>query len=103
MLKSKKTSLTKLNISKIITKKTGLSLSYTNKVVDDLISNLKNLIKSHNININNFASFKIIKKQSRIGRNPKTKKNHIISSRKSLSFIVSKNLSAKIKDLRWRS
>ena len=42
MLKSKKTSLTKLNISKIITKKTGLSLSYTNKVVDDLIFNLKN-------------------------------------------------------------
>jgi len=103
MLKDKQINLTKSNISKKITKKIGLSLLYSNKILDDLINNFKELIKNHSVNINNFASFKIIKKNSRIGRNPKTKKTYTITSRKSISFIVSKKLNDKIKDLEWKN
>ena len=95
----KKTTFTKEDISKKINLKTGLSNSYTKQVTDDFISILKYLIKSREISIKNFASFKIINKKSRTGRNPKNKKIYNIDSRKSLSFKPSKKLSAKIEDI----
>ena len=99
MSKIKKINLTKKEISKRINLKTGLPTSYTKKITDDLIEVLKNLIKNKEINIKNFATFKIIKKKSRIGRNPTSKKIYKIAARKSLSFITSKKLNNKIKDL----
>jgi len=99
MEENKKISLTKKDISKKINLKTGLSNLYTNQITDDFISILKYLIKSKEISIKNFASFKIINKKERIGRNPKNKKIYNIDARKSLSFIPSKKLSAKIKDI----
>ena len=38
------------------------------------------------LSINNIGSFKIKKKNERIGRNPKTKEKHIIKSRKVIGF-----------------
>ena len=99
MAEIKEISLTKKDISKKINLKTGLSNLYTNQITDDFISILKYLIKSKEISIKNFASFKIINKKERIGRNPKNKKIYNIDARKSLSFIPSKKLSAKIKDI----
>ena len=99
MAEIKKITLTKQDISKKINLKTGLSNSYTKQITDDFISILKYLIKSREISIKNFASFKIINKKSRTGRNPKNKKIYNIDSRKSLSFKPSKKLSAKIEDI----
>ena len=95
----KKKSLTKKDISKKINLKTGLSNLYAKQITDDLIDILKNLIKNKEIIIKNFASFKTISKNERIGRNPKNKKIYNINARKSLSFIASKKLNVKIKDL----
>ena len=91
--------ITKKDISKRIVKKTGLSFSYANKIVDDLLYILRNLIKEKNLNIKNFATFKTIKKGERLGRNPKTGKEYKISSRKTLSFSLSKKLSIKFRNL----
>ena len=99
MAKSKKDNLTKKDISKKINSKTGLPNSYSNKITDDFIDILKSLIKTKEINIKNFATFKTIYKNERLGRNPKNKKIYKIKARKTLSFIISKNLSDKIKDL----
>ena len=99
MLKIKKTQLTKKDISKKINLEIGLSKSYANKITDNLIFILKDLIKNKEINIKNFASFKTINKNKRLGRNPKNKKVYTIKARRSLSFITSKNLSAKIKNI----
>tara|TARA_B100001559_G_C16229500_1_gene497193 strand:- start:102 stop:401 length:300 start_codon:yes stop_codon:yes gene_type:complete len=99
MAEINKISLTKKDISKEINLKTGLSNLYTKQITDDIISILKYLIKIKQINIKNFASFRIINKKARIGRNPKNKKIYNIDSRKSLSFIPSKNLNSKIKDI----
>ena len=95
----KKKSLTKKDISKKINLKTGLSKLYAEQITDDFIYILKDLIKNKEISIKNFASFKIISKNERIGRNPKNKKIYNINARKSLSFIASKKLNVKIKDL----
>ena len=95
----KKKSLTKKDISEKINLKTGLSKLYAEQITDDFIYILKDLIKNKEISIKNFASFKIISKNERIGRNPKNKKIYNINARKSLSFIPSKKLNVKIKDL----
>ena len=95
----KKKSLTKKDISKKINLKTGLSKLYAEQITDDFIYILKDLIKNKEISIKNFASFKIISKNERIGRNPKNKKIYNINARKSLSFMASKKLNVKIKDL----
>mgnify|MGYP001165447595 CR=1 FL=1 len=99
MSEIKKINLTKKDISKKINLNTGLSSLLTNQITDDFIDILKNLIKNKEISIKNFASFKTISKNERIGRNPKNKKIYNINARKSLSFIASKKLSVKIKDL----
>ena len=99
MEENKKISLTKKDISKKINLKTGLSNFYTKQITDDFINILKYLIKSKEISIKNFASFKTINKKERTGRNPKNNKIYNIDARKSLSFIPSKKLSAKIKDI----
>ena len=84
--------LTKKQISKIINKKIGLSQLYSDKILDDLIFTLKEIIKKEDLTIKNFGIFKIKNKNERIGRNPKNKIKYKIKARKVLSFIMSKNL-----------
>ena len=99
MAEIKKITLTKKDISKKINFKTGLSNLYAKQITDDFIDILKNLIKNKEISIKNFGTFKIINKKERTGRNPKNKKIYKIKPRRSLSFIISKNLKDKIEDL----
>ena len=99
MLKIRKTQLTKKDISKKINSKIGLSKSYTDKITDNLIFILKDLIKKDKINIKNFGTFSTSSKNKRIGRNPKNKKSYLIKARKSLSFKISHNFNKKINNI----
>ena len=87
-----KRNITKLFLSKILSDKLGFSELYSKKLTDDLIKIIINNIITGNFNLKNIGTFKIIKKKKRIGRNPKTKEEFIISARKSLIFIPSKKL-----------
>tara|TARA_A100001015_G_C14528999_1_gene533382 strand:- start:317 stop:490 length:174 start_codon:yes stop_codon:yes gene_type:complete len=57
------------------------------------------LIKTKEINIKNFGTFKLINKKERVGRNPKSNEIYTIKARKSLSFKISKKFNAKINNL----
>ena len=94
-----KKNLKKKDIVKNLSFKIGLSENYSKKVVNDLIEILSHHLKTKNLIIKNLGSFKILSKKERIGRNPKTKEEHIISAQKVISFIISQNLSKKIKEL----
>ena len=96
MSKIKRLNLTKNHIVKEINLKIGLSNSYINKVVDNLIEILKVSIKNKELNIKNFGTFKTINKNERLGRNPKNKKIYKITARISLSFIISKKFNDEI-------
>ncbi len=96
MSKTKKTQLTKNNLAKKITSKIGISSLYSDELISDIINILKILIKEKKINITNFGTFKLIHKKERVGRNPKNKKEYIITARKSLSFKVSKKIDNKM-------
>ena len=99
MPENKSLNLTKKDISKKINLRTGLPISYTNKITNDFIDILKTLIREKETNIKNFVTFKIVNKNERLGRNPKNNKIYKIKARKSLSISVSKNLNDNIKDL----
>tara|TARA_B110001450_G_scaffold145466_1_gene135976 strand:- start:320 stop:619 length:300 start_codon:yes stop_codon:yes gene_type:complete len=99
MLKKDKINFVKKDISKTIHQTLGFSIAYLNKISDDIIYILKLKIKNKKLVVKNFGTFKTIYKKERLGRNPKNKKKYIISARKSISFISSKNLSNKIDNI----
>ena len=49
-------------------------------------------IKSGEFHLKNIGSFHVISKNKRVGRNPKTKEEFIISPRKTIKFIPSKKI-----------
>tara|TARA_Y100000768_G_C23897415_1_gene643351 strand:+ start:569 stop:865 length:297 start_codon:yes stop_codon:yes gene_type:complete len=98
MPKTKRSNLTKKDISKDIYSNIGYSSLFIEKVTDDLIEILKKIIKTNNLNVKNFANFKVISKKERVGRNPKNKVEYKIPARKSIKFIVSKKLTENIND-----
>ena len=87
-----KNNLTRNNIVKNLSNKTGFSLNFSKKLVDDLLDILIKNIKNEKFILKNIGTFKLIDKKERFGRNPKTRKEFIISSRKSLVFIASKRI-----------
>ena len=92
-------SLKKKNLVNNLSLKTGFSLNYSKKIIDDFIKIIIQNIKSGQLILKNFGSFKVIYKNERIGRNPKTKKKFLISSRKTISFIPSKKISDNLNKL----
>ena len=60
---------------------------FVNDIIDIIIEGLK---ISGNVKIHNFGTFKVTRKKSRIGRNPKTMEDVMISERNVLKFKPSK-------------
>ena len=87
-----KTNLKKKDIIHNLKKETGLSANLLKKITDDIINLILINIKNNNFNLFQIGSFKILKKNKRIGRNPKTKEIYAITERKVISFTPSKNL-----------
>ena len=84
--------LTKADIAKELSIKKGYSNLYSKKIINDLVESLSELIKENNLVLKNIGYFKLINKKERVGRNPKTKKIHLINARKSVGFYPSKSL-----------
>ena len=93
-----KKNITKRIIAKDLSLKTGYSISISKKLINDLILCITESIKMEKLNLKNLGTFKIINKKERIGRNPKTKEQFVITARKTISFIPSKKISKKINE-----
>jgi len=87
-----KKNITKKEIAESLSQNTGFPLSFSKKLVNNLLNIMCEQLKKNNLIIKNIGSFKLIEKNERIGRNPKTKEEFIICKRKSISFFSSKNL-----------
>ena len=73
-----------------------MQIGYSKKISENLLEEffeiiLDNLIKHKKVKISKFGTFSVKEKKQRIGRNPKTKKEFLISSRKVLVFKSSAN------------
>jgi nucleoid DNA-binding protein len=87
-----KKNFTKINFVKNLNVKTGLSVQICKKLINDFLEILIQSTKDDEFNLKNIGSLRLIKKKERLGRNPKTNEEHIITSRKSISFTASKKL-----------
>jgi len=85
--------LTKKNIVNALYMQIGYSKKVSENLLEDIFELiLDNLIKHNKVKIAKFGTFILRKKTKRIGRNPKTKENKIISERKVILFRPSKEL-----------
>ena len=82
----------KKDLIKDITLKSGLSSNVSKKIFNDLVNILILNIKKGSLILKNVGSFKVVEKKKRIGRNPKTKEEIIISARKTVSITPSKKI-----------
>ena len=84
--------LTKKDLVNAIYMQIGFSKQISENLINEffflIVSNLK---KEKKIKISNFGTFSVRLKKSRIGRNPKTKENKIISERNVILFKPSKD------------
>ncbi len=89
--------LTKKEIINSIYMQLGYSKNLIENVLEDIFDVLlKSLKENGKVKISNFGTFILRYKKSRIGRNPKTKKETIISERNVILFKPSKFLKKKI-------
>ena len=83
-------------LSNKIFKELGFAKNLSSKIVDDFFEILiLEIIKSNKIKISSFGSFTVLHKKERIGRNPKTKIEAKICSRKVVKFKSSSLLKEK--------
>ena len=83
--------LTKKDLVNQVYMQIGFSKQISESLIDDfLLMIITNLINEKKLKISNFGTFHIRKKKSRIGRNPKTKEEKIISERNVVLFKPSK-------------
>ncbi len=78
-----------------------MQLGFSKKLIENLLEDifdvlLDSLSQKGKVKISNFGTFILRHKKSRIGRNPKTKKETMISERNVILFKPSKYLKAKI-------
>ncbi len=81
-----------------------MQIGYSKKVSETLLEEffvilLNNLIQKKIVKISKFGTFYLKEKKQRIGRNPKTKKEAIISARNVISFKPSKEFKKFVNDI----
>tara|TARA_B100000963_G_scaffold345014_1_gene348490 strand:- start:338 stop:628 length:291 start_codon:yes stop_codon:yes gene_type:complete len=94
-MKSRKMSqdkVTRETIAKQISLEFGIAYSTVYEKIDKILEIWSDEMIISDLSISNIGSFKIKKKNERLGRNPKTKEEHLIKSRKVISFKKSNKL-----------
>ena len=92
-----KKNFTRKDLSNKIYQTLGFSKDFSSTIVDDFFETLvTELIKSNKVKISSFGTFKVMNKNERIGRNPKTKIETTITSRKVIKFKPSQHIKEKL-------
>ena len=83
--------LTKKDLVNLVYMQLGFSKQIAENLIEDFLFTIATNIKNEKkLKLSKFGTFSIRQKKSRIGRNPKTKENKIISERKVILFKPSK-------------
>ena len=83
--------LTKKDLINSIYMQLGFSKNISENLIDDFLSTIiDNLNTEKKIKLSKFGTFSIRNKKSRVGRNPKTKEQKVISDRNVVLFKPSK-------------
>jgi len=86
-----KINLTKKDLINSIYMQIGFSKKISENLLEDILETIRDSLKiNKKLKISKFGTFSTRNKKSRIGRNPLTKENKIISSRNVVLFKASK-------------
>ena len=79
--------LTKKDLVNLIYMQVGFSKQISENLIDDFFQTIvDNLSKEKILKLSNFGTFSIRQKKSRVGRNPKTKQEAVITQRRVVLF-----------------
>ena len=85
------------NLSNKIYQNLGFSKNFSSSIVDNFFEIMTSeLIRSNKVKISSFGTFKVMNKNERVGRNPKTKIEATITSRKVIKFKPSQLIKEKL-------
>lgn len=94
-----KTTVTRSTLVDALTQEVGLSKNETAELLGDFLrAVMDGLVKGKKIKIQNFGTFSVRHKKSRIGRNPKTGEEAQISARRVVVFKPSQKLKTQVND-----
>lgn len=98
MLTKTRKSLTRIELRQAIYKEfPQLSREQVRKLLDDFFDELTEvLLQDEDVKLRGFGRFKIYHKRPRLGRNPKTGEDAIITARRTLRFAPSPTLIARV-------
>ena len=89
----KNKNISRENIANSINSEFGFSKKECLEIVNDIIEIIIEGLQNNGIvKIHNFGTFKLKRKKSRLGRNPKTKEEVMINDRYVVTFKASKNI-----------
>lgn len=89
--------LTRADIAEALYQKYSLPRDLGGKILEDVLEEMTRAVsKDGNLKIASFGSFTVRQKKERIGRNPKTGKQAVITPRRVLSFRASKILKQQV-------
>ena len=95
----KRHNITKNTVLKEIYYNLGIPSVFSEKIFNSVIEILiEGLNRDYKVKISRFGTFKVLKKKSRIGRNPKTGQEHQIEARKTVKFYPSLEIKKKINE-----
>ncbi len=95
----KRHNITKNTVLKEIYYNLGIPSVFSEKILNSVIEILiEGLNRDYKVKISRFGTFKVLKKKSRIGRNPKTGQEHKIEARKTVKFYPSLEIKKKINE-----
>ncbi|MDR2724032.1 MAG: integration host factor subunit alpha [Holosporaceae bacterium] len=82
--------LTRSDLIDAITNEFRVTKFIASEIVEDVLDEISNaLVAGESVKIAGFGTFSVRQKKERMGRNPKTLKEAVITSRKSVSFKAS--------------
>ena len=88
---------TKNDLIEKIQSEIGISLSDSSKIFEEIIEEiLSSLENGNDVKISNFGTFSVKKKNSRLGRNPKTGEKVNTPEKRTIHFKMSKDLFKKL-------
>ena len=91
--------ITRDDIAEFINKEFGLTKKDCNDLVNDIVEEIIEGLNEHKIvKIHNFGTFKLKRKNARLGRNPRTKEEVMIAPRNVISFLPSKHILKKLNE-----
>ena len=89
--------LTRMDLNEAVFREVGLSRNESADLVESVLNHISDaMVKGEQVKISSFGTFSLRDKSARVGRNPKTKEEVMISARTVVKFKPSSYLINKI-------